>query len=153
MFLVALLAAVIAVILAPEVHPAVHPRPRYHPQQLKVPANARSQFVAGTTAAFLSFAVFGLVRGLAGRFLAGPFHHPSPALTGFTVFLTFGAGVVVQTTTTWPVHRLLATDIPPVVIGLGVLIVAAWTSPPSLALFLIAGVIAGAGCGAIFRGV
>jgi hypothetical protein len=36
-------------------------------------------------------------------------HQPSPALTGLTIFLAFGAGVPVQTTTTsWPARRLLA---------------------------------------------
>lgn len=38
------------------------------------------------------------------------------------------------------------------IVGLGVLVVSAWTSPPSLALFLIGGIVAGAGGGAIFRG-
>jgi MFS family permease len=33
-----------------------------------------------------------------------------------------------------------------------VIVASAWTSPPSLALFLIGGVIVGAGGGAIFRG-
>jgi hypothetical protein len=46
-----------------------------------------------TTGAIMSFAIFGLFAGLAGAFLAGPLHHPSPALTGLTIFLTFGTGV------------------------------------------------------------
>jgi MFS family permease len=85
-FLVALVAAMVAVILAPEGHPAVHPRPPYHAQRLTAPANERRQFLAATTGAFMAFAVFGLFAGLAGTFLAGPLHHPSPALTGFTIF-------------------------------------------------------------------
>ena len=99
-FLAALIAAVAAVILAPEGHPAVHPRPRYHPQRLTAPANGRQQFVAATTGAFTSFAVGGLLAGLAGTFLAGPLHQPSPALTGLAIFLTFASGVLVQATTT-----------------------------------------------------
>ena len=102
-FLAALIAAVAAVILAPEGHPAVHPRPRYHPQRLTAPANGRRQFAAATTGAFTAFAVGGLLAGLTGTFLAGPLHQPSPALTGLAIFLTFGSGVLVQTTTTsWP---------------------------------------------------
>jgi MFS family permease len=153
LFLAALVGATFLVVLAPEGHPAIRPRPAYHPQRLRTPAKARAQFIAGTTAALLSFAVFGLFGGLAGRFLAGQLHHPSPALTGLTIFLAFGSGVIVQTTTTtWPVHRLLARGIPPIIVGLCVLVLSAWTSPPSLALFLIGAVIAGAGCGAMFRG-
>jgi hypothetical protein len=97
--------------------------------------------------------VAGLFAGLAGAFLAGPLHHPSPALCGLTVFLSFGAGVVVQTTTTsWPAHRLITAGIVPALSGLGLLVASAWTSPPSLALFLIGGIVSGAGSGAIFRG-
>jgi MFS family permease len=152
-FLAALIVAVVLVIVAPEGHAAVHPRPRYHRQRLAAPKGARRQFTAAATGLFMCFAVFGLLAGLAGAYLAGPLHHASPALTGLTIFLTFGTGVVVQTTTTsWPAHRLLAAGIAPMIVGLCALVVSAWTSPPSLTLFLIGCVIAGAGGGAIFRG-
>ena len=152
-FLVVLLAALGMVILAPEGHPAVHPRPRYHPQRLTAPANARGPFAAAVTGAFTSFAVGGLFAGLTGTLLAGLLHHPSPALTGLAVFLTFGVGVLVQTTmTSWPAHRLAAAGIPTIIVGLCLLVASAWTSPPSLALFLISGVVAGAGVAAIIRG-
>jgi MFS family permease len=152
-FAAALALAGIAVGLSPEGHPAAHPRPRYRPQHLSVPANARRQFTAAAGGVFLCFAVFGLFAGLAGAFLAGPLHHPSSALCGLTIFLSFGTGVVVQTTTTsWPAHRLITAGIVPALIGLGLLVASAWTSPPSLALFLIGGVVSGAGRGAIFRG-
>lgn len=151
-FLAALLVALLGVAAAPEGRLPLHPRPRYHPQRLAVPANARARFIAATVGAFLCFAVFGLFAGLAGTFLA-ELHHPSPALAGLAIFLTFGTGVVVQTTTTgWAAHRLVAAGIAPMIIGLAVFVTAAWTSPPSLALFLAGGIVAGAGGGAIFRG-
>ena len=152
-FLALLLAAAGLVIVAPEGHPALHPRPKYRPQRLTAPANGRSQFLAATTGVCTAFAVGGLFAGLAGTFLAGPLHQPSPALTGLTIFLTFGAGVLVQTTTTrWPARRLLAAGIAPMLAGLCLLVVSAWTSPPSLALFLAGGIVAGTGIGAIIRG-
>jgi predicted MFS family arabinose efflux permease len=152
-FLGALVAAMAAVAFAPEGRPPVHPRPHYRPQRLTAPVAARRQFVAATTGSFAAFAVFGLFAGLAGTFLAGPLGHPSPALTGVTIFVTFGAGAVVQTTTIhWPARRLVRAGIGPVIAGLCVLVVSAWTSPPSLTLFLIGGVVVGAGGGAIFRG-
>ena len=152
-FLALLLAAVGLVIVAPEGHAAIHPRPKYRPQRPKAPANGRSQFLAATTGVCTAFAVGGLFAGLAGTFLAGPLHQPSPALTGLTIFLTFGAGVLVQTTTTsWPAHRLLAAGIAPMIVGLCLLVVSAWTSPPSLALFLAGGIVAGIGIGAVIRG-
>jgi MFS family permease len=94
-----------------------------------------------------------LLAGLTGTFLAGPLHQPSPALTGLAIFLTFGSGVLVQTTTTsWPAPRLVAAGIAPIIIGLCVLVASGWTSPPSLALFLTGAAVAGAGIGAIIRG-
>jgi MFS family permease len=153
LLLAALVASVIVVAWSPEGRQPIRPRPRYRPQRLRVPARAPSQFIAATTGAFLVFAVFGLFAGLAGRLLAGPLHHPSAALTGLAIFLNFGTGVLVQTTTThWPAQRLIAAGLVPTILGLIVLVASAWTSPASLALFLVGAVVVGAGGGAIFRG-
>jgi len=151
--LASLLAAIALVTLAPEGHPAMDPRPRYRPQRLAAPADEhRRLFIAATTGAFASFAVAGLFAGLTGTFLTALVHHSSPALIGLTVFLSYGAAVAVQTTTTsWPAHRLLAAGIPPIILGLLLLVASAWTTPPSLGLFLISSVVAGAGVGAIIR--
>jgi MFS family permease len=150
--LVALLVAMLAVALTPEGRPAAHPLPSYRPQRPKVPAQARGQFLAAIAGAALAFATWGLFAGLAGRFLAGPLHHPSPALTGTAIFLTFGTGILVQTTTTnWSAHRLLGVGIPTIILGLAILVASAWTAPPSLALFLIGGIVTGIGASAIFR--
>jgi hypothetical protein len=55
-----------------------------------------------------------LFAGLAGAFLAGPLHHSSAALTGFAILLNFGAGVLVQATTTgWPAPKLIAAGLAP----------------------------------------
>jgi MFS family permease len=151
--LVGLVAGVVLVTLAPEGHPALDPRPRYRPQRLAAPARERRRFFAATTGAFMAFAVGGLFFGLTGIFLAELAHHSSPALVGLTIFLSNGAAVLVQTTTTsWPAHRLLAAGIPPIIVGLCLLVASAWTTPPNLALFLISAVVAGAGIGAIIRG-
>jgi MFS family permease len=152
-FLGLLVLAVALVVLAPEGHPALHPRPAYRPQRLSAPANARGEFAAATTGAFAAFAVGGLFTGLTGTFLAGPLHHSSSALIGATIFLTYAGAVLAQTTTTgWPARRLVAFGIPVIFVGLVILVASAWTSPPSLTLFLIASFVAGAGIGAIIRG-
>ena len=151
--LAALIAAVAVVARSPEGHEPVRPRPSYRPQRLRAPAQARAQFLAASTGAFLTFAVGGLLAGLAGTLLAGSLHHPSAVLAGLVIFLNFGAGVFVQTTTTrWPAHRLIAAGLVPLLVGLIILVVSAWTSPASLALFLIGGAVAGVGQGAIIRG-
>ena len=149
--LAALVVAAVVVASSPEGREPVQPRPRYRPQRLRAPTQARGQFVAATIGAFLTFAVAGFLAGLAGRFLAGPLHHPSAVLTGLVIFLNFGSGVLVQTTTTrWPAHRLIAAGLAPLLVGLFILVASAWTS--SLALFLIGGAVAGVGGGAIIRG-
>jgi MFS family permease len=153
LLLAALVAAVGVVARAHESRAPAQPRPSYRPQRLRAPAHARGQFIAATTGAFLTFAVGGLLAGLAGTFLAGPLHHPSAVLTGLVIFLNFGAGVLVQSTTTrWPAHRLIAAGIAPLLVGLLILVASAWTSPASLALFLTGAAVAGVGGGAIIRG-
>jgi predicted MFS family arabinose efflux permease len=150
--LAGLVISVTAVVLAPEGHQPAHPRPSYRPQQLKVPEQARSRFLAAIGGVALAFATWGLFAGLAGRFLAGPLHHPSPALAGAAIFLTFGGGVVVQITTArWPSHRLLTAGIPTILLGLAVLVLSAWTTPASLVLFLLGGLLASLGSAAIYR--
>jgi MFS family permease len=151
--LAALIVAAVVVARSPEGRAPAQPRPSYRPQRLRAPLQARGQFIAATLGAFLTFAVAGLLAGLAGTLLAGPLHHPSAVLTGFAIFLNFGAGVLVQTTTThWPVHRLIAAGLVPLLIGLIVIVASAWTTPASLALFLIGSAVAGVGGGAIIRG-
>jgi len=150
--LAALVVSGLGVLLAPEGHPAAHPLPTYRPQRLKVPAEVRRQFLAALTGVALAFGTWGLFAGLAGRFLAQTLHHPSPALTGAAIFLTFGSGALVQTTTSgWPARRLLVAGIPTMLVGLAVFVLSAWTAPPSLALFLAGGVVTSTGAAAIYR--
>jgi MFS family permease len=150
---VALVVGLLLVLASTEGHAPLRPRPAYHPQRFKAPKQGRSAFLAALTGAFMSFAVFGLIAGLAGTLLAESFHHTSPAVTGLTIFLAFGSGAIAQTTTTsWPLTRLYAAGTVTAIVGLGILVASAWTAPPSFALFLAGGVIAGAGCGGIFRG-
>jgi MFS family permease len=150
--LAALVVALLGVVLAPEGRPAAHPLPTYRPQRLQVPADVRRQFLAALTGAALAFGTWGLFAGLAGRFLAQTLHHPSPALTGAAIFLTFGSGALVQATTSrWPTRRLVAAGIPTMIVGLTVFVLSAWTAPPSLALFLVGGVVTSIGAAAIYR--
>jgi len=100
-----------------------------------------------------AFAANGLFAGLSGLFLATTLHHPSHALAGATLFLVFSAGVVSQlATSSLPASRVLAIGTLSMLVGLVLLVVAVRLSPPSLAMFLIAGALIGAGAGAVFKG-
>jgi hypothetical protein len=112
--------------------------------RLPVPA------AAGTLAAF---AANGLFAGLSGLFLATTLHHPSHALSGAALFLLFTCGVVSQLATTrLSASRVLALGTISMLAGLVLLVVSVRLSAPSLALFLIAGALIGAGSGAVFKG-
>jgi MFS family permease len=101
---------------------------------------------------FLCFGVFGVFAGLAGRFLAGPLRHSSPALAGLATFVAFGVGALTQiATASLSVRRLVSLGVPVLIIGLAAIVAAAWVDPPSLALFLIGAAVIGVGTGCLFR--
>ncbi|HEX3616412.1 MAG TPA: MFS transporter [Solirubrobacteraceae bacterium] len=146
--------ALACVLASPETREPVVPRPRWRPQRVAVPAHAVARYIAAGIGAGISFAVFGLFTSLAPTFLGGPLHHHSLALAGATAFAVFAAAVVSQTLIRTQMPRpIIATGIAIMVTGLAVLVVSVWLSAPSLSLFLVGGVITGAGAGALFKGV
>jgi hypothetical protein len=124
------------------------------PTRQKTPAGSRRKVrlpvpaAAGTLAAF---AANGLFAGLSGLFLATTLHHPSHALSGAALFLLFTCGVASQLVTL-QASRVLALGMGSMLAGLVLLVVSVRLSTPSLALFLIAGALIGAGSGAVFKG-
>jgi MFS family permease len=109
--------------------------------------------VPAAAATLAAFAANGLFAGLSGLFLVTTLHHPSHALSGATLFLVFSAGVVSQLATSrLPASRVLALGTLSMLVGLVLLVVAVRLSTPSLAMFLIAGALIGAGAGAVFKG-
>jgi hypothetical protein len=105
---------------------------------------------AGTLAAF---SANGLFAGLSGLFLVTTLHHPSHALAGAALFLVFAAGVASQLATTrLPASRVLALGTVSMLAGLVLLVVSVRVPAASLALFLVAGALIGAGSGAVFKG-
>jgi predicted MFS family arabinose efflux permease len=109
--------------------------------------------VPAAAATLAAFAANGLFAGLSGLFLATTLRHPSHALSGATLFLVFSAGVASQLATTkLRASRVLALGMTSMLVGLALLATAVRLSAPSLALFLIAGALIGAGSGAVFKG-
>jgi MFS family permease len=147
-FAVVLLLLAIAITLVPE---TVATAPRaYRAQRIAVPAKARSAFIAAGFAAFAGFALFGLFTSLAPSILVGTFAVTDHLVAGVTVFLVFGSAACAQIVLARMPRRsqLLFAAI---ACGLGLLGVAVGALAPSLAVFLLGGVVAGAGVGALFK--
>ena len=129
---------------APRAAPRSRPAGSRRSVRLPVPA------AAGTLAAF---SANGLFAGLSGLFLATTLHHPSHALAGATLFLVFACGVASQLATVrLRASRVLTLGTISMLAGLVLLVASVRLSTPSLALFLIAGALIGAGSGAVFKG-
>ena len=152
-FLAALLLGTLGVALSPETRKGREPRPRYRPQRVSVPEDARSTFFAAALSAFMAFATLGLFTGLASLFLEVTLHHPSHALAGAVLGAVYSAAVAAQiVTATWPVPRELEAGMAAMMMGLALAVLSVWLRPPSLGLFIAAGAVIGAGGGTIFKG-
>lgn len=135
--------------LAPETVTAPDTRPAYRPQRVAVPAESRGRFFGAAAGAFVSFAALGLFTSLAPSFLAGTLRETSHAVAGVPAFTAFTAAVVAQIAAgSFDVRRLLWTGMDALAVGI---VVVAGTWWPSLGLFLIGGVVAGAGAGCCSR--
>ena len=152
-FLGALVLGMIGVAIAPETREAASPIPRYRPQTLHVPPDARTRYFAAALSTFVAFAANGLFAGLAGLFLAVTLHHPSVALAGGVVGVMFGTGVAAQLlTASWSPLRTFEAGMVAMVLGIGLAVLAVWLKPASLALFIAGGALIGVSSGGIFRG-
>ena len=131
---------------APAPRTATQSRPAGPRRKVRLPVPAAAATIA-------AFSATGLFAGLSGLFLATTFGRPSHALSGATLFLVFSAGVVSQLATTGlRASRALALGMASMLAGLVLLVISVRLSTPSLALFLIGGVLIGAGAGAVYKG-
>jgi MFS family permease len=110
-------------------------------------------FVGLGVVALAAFSANGMFAGLSGLFLATTLHQSSHALAGVALFLVFASGVASQLATTGlQASRVLTLGTISMLAGLVLLVFSVRLSAPSLALFLIAGALIGAGSGAVFKG-
>ncbi|HWG27841.1 MFS transporter [Actinospica sp.] len=150
-FLVALVVLAGLVALSPETAVAPDPAPRYRPQRIAVPRNARGTFFAATATGLASFAVYGIFNSLAPSFLAVTLHQSSHAVAGAVAFAAFASGALIQLALIRAGLDTTLRSAPLILIpGLALLIAGMWV--PSLVLFVIGGVVVGAGAALAFRG-
>jgi MFS family permease len=140
----------ILVAISPETAHRPVPRPRYRPQRVAVPHGSRMVFFAATGAGFAAFAVLGVFNSLAPTFLADSMHESSHFVAGLVAFAVFAAGAVAQIAFgRWATNAMLVRGIPVLIVGLGLLAVGMWL--PNVAVFIIGGIVTGAGSGLVFR--
>jgi MFS family permease len=150
-FLVFLVALTALVALSPETGTALVPRPRYRPQRIAVPRAARRTFFAATATSLAAFAVYGIFNSLAPSFLAVTLHQDSHALAGAMAFAVFAAGAAIQIAMSRAGLRATLRVAPLILIpGLALLAVGMWFA--LLPLFIIGGIVVGAGAALAFRG-
>jgi MFS family permease len=144
---------VLAVLItfAPETANRPDPRPAYRPQRVAIPAHARGTFFAATGAAAAGFAVYGVFNSLMPGFLAGTMHETSYAVAGAVAFSAFAAGAVAQIALgTKGTATTLKAAMPVLFAGLALFTIGMWL--PSLPVFVVGGILTGAGVGLVFRG-
>jgi MFS family permease len=139
------------VLATPETVTVPSERPRWHPQRVVVPVEARRQFVAATLTGLAAFAVYGVFSSLVPRFLADTMGISSHAAAGVVAFTIFATGALAQMAMSplKPV-TLLRTGNPTLLVGLFLLASGMWTA--NLALFVAGTVVSGVGAGLVFRG-
>jgi predicted MFS family arabinose efflux permease len=141
----------LATAFAPETADLPDPRPAWRPQRIAIPAHARGTFFAASAAGAAAFAVYGVFNSLMPGFLAGTMHETSYAVAGAVAFAAFAAGSIAQIALgRTGVSLTLRLSVPVILIGLGLFAAAMWL--PSLPVFIIGGIITGAGCGLVVRG-
>ena len=141
----------VLVAIAPETATMPDPRPAWRPQRVAIPAHSRGTFFAATGAAAAAFAVYGVFNSLMPGFLAGTMHNTSYAVAGTIAFSAFAAGAVAQIALGRAgIAMTLKVSVPVLFAGLALFTVGMWL--PSLPVFVLGGVVTGAGAGLVFRG-
>jgi hypothetical protein len=147
----ALVVLAVLIALAPETANRPDPRPAWRPQRVAIPAHARGTFFAATGAAAAAFAVYGVFNSLVPGFLAGTMHETSHAVAGAVAFSAFAAGAVAQIALGRAgIATTLKMSLPVLCAGLTLFTAGMWL--PSLPVFVIGGIVTGAGAGLVFRG-
>jgi MFS family permease len=141
----------ILVAVSPETATRLQPAAAWRPQRIALPPRARRTFFAATAAGIASFAVYGVFNSLAPSFLVGTLDETSHAVAGAVAFAAFASGALAQVALGRAGLRITLRTGPYLLIpGLALLVAGMWL--PSLAVFIIGGIAAGAGGGLVFRG-
>jgi MFS family permease len=148
-FLVIIVLAIVFLAFVPETVDTVSARRPYAPQKVAVPPEARGAFAAAAIGAAAAFSVLGFFTALTASIVIGLLHLSGHLIAGVVAFAVTGASAVAQLATARLSRRAkLQLGVALMVAGLGLVAVVGFE--PSLALLLVAGMLAGAGVGLVF---
>ncbi|GAA4181129.1 MFS transporter [Gryllotalpicola koreensis] len=148
-FLVIIVLAIVFLAFVPETVDTVAARRPYAPQKVVVPPEARGAFIAAAIGAAAAFSVMGFFTALTASIVIGLLHLSGHLIAGVVAFAVTGASAVSQLATARLARRAkLQLGVALMIAGLGLVAVVGFT--PSLALLLVAGMLAGAGVGLVF---
>jgi len=149
-FLILFILAASALVFVPETVEREEIRRAYRPQRVSIPVASRSSFVAAGIAAFTAFAVFGLFTSLAPTFLVVTLGESDRLVAGSVSFSVFAAACISQVLfRNASIRRQLRAAA--ILLPVGLVALAAGASIGSLTLFVVAGIVTGAGVGLLFR--
>ncbi|WP_289247922.1 MFS transporter [Galbitalea sp. SE-J8] len=149
-FAVLLVLGVLFVAGVPETVERGEERRAYRPQRVAVPAAGRATFWAAGAGAFGGFSIFGLFMSLTPTVLAVSMGLTARWIAGGVPFLFFAAAALAQVATVrMPLRRQLILAL--VMLVVGIVLFTASVVIAFLPLFLIGGIVAGAGVGVLFR--
>ena len=115
------------------------------------PTTFASSSLAATATSLAAFAVYGIFNSLAPSFLAVTLHQDSHAVAGAVAFAVFAAGAGIQLAMSRAGVRATLRVAPLILIpGLALLAAGMWFA--ILPLFIIGGIVVGAGAALAFRG-
>jgi MFS family permease len=149
-FVLLLAFAAVAVAFVPETVERQEERPAYRPQRIALPQSSRGLFYSAGAGVFSAFSIFGLFTSLAPTFIAGTLHETSRFVAGAVTFAVFGSAALTQVLTArMPAVRQL--HLSALLMAAGLVAMSAGVLVVSLPLFVVGGIVAGAGVGVQFR--
>ena len=153
-FLVLLIAMVVgvgAVLTVPETVKVPRAQwPPYRPQRVYVDEEAKPIFRAAAVASAAAFSVLGFFTSLTGHLVSGTMGYRSPLLIGAIVFGAMGMSSLVQVLLA-KVPRRTRLIVGQWMFAAGLVLVAVGGAVPSLAAFIVGGILSGGGVGLVFQ--
>lgn len=149
-FGVLLLAAIAAVAITPETVEELPVRPSYRPQRVSMDHGDRAGYLSSAMIGFAAFAINGVYTALSAGFVAGTLHRTSHLLAGAVAFALLAAATVAQSATS-RLSQHSRQGLGLVAGAAGLVLLAAGIQAQSLTVFLVAGIVGGAGSGMLFK--